>query len=77
MNDFLKQIEAYSNDKLDKFLPTMNTQNYQNQQQIQLRVAEQVSQALDKDLTLFKTHRKDSHDGDQTPNDDQPDMSVD
>lgn len=25
MNDFLKQIEAYSNDKLDKFLPTMTT----------------------------------------------------
>lgn len=31
MNDFLKQIEAYSNDKLDKFLPTMNTQSYSNQ----------------------------------------------
>jgi hypothetical protein len=24
MNDFLKQIEAYSNDKLDKFMPAMN-----------------------------------------------------
>ena len=24
MNDFLKQIEAYSNDKLDKFMPQMN-----------------------------------------------------
>lgn len=23
MNDFLKQIEAYSNDKLDKFMPQM------------------------------------------------------
>lgn len=24
MNDFLKQIEAYSNDKLDKFMPQMS-----------------------------------------------------
>ena len=24
MNDFLKQIEAYSNDKLDKFMPSSN-----------------------------------------------------
>ncbi len=24
MNDFLKQIEAYSNDKLDKFMPSMS-----------------------------------------------------
>lgn len=23
MNDFLKQIEAYSNDKLDKFMPAI------------------------------------------------------
>lgn len=25
MNDFLKQIEAYSNDKLDKFMPQMTS----------------------------------------------------
>jgi len=24
MNDFLKQIEAYSNDKLDKFMPSLS-----------------------------------------------------
>jgi hypothetical protein len=30
MNDFLKQIEAYSNDKLDKFMPQMNQAQHLN-----------------------------------------------
>lgn len=27
MNDFLKQIEAYSNDRIDKFMPSMHNNN--------------------------------------------------
>ena len=28
MNDFLKQIEAYSNDKLDKVMPSVKTSSH-------------------------------------------------
>jgi len=40
MNDFLKHMDAYSNDKLDKIMPSLNTNNNNQQVAIQNKIAE-------------------------------------
>ena len=55
MNDFLKQIEAYSNEKLDKMMPQIKTQGSmdQNQQQL-IRTAEVVKSIVEKELNHMR-----------------------
>jgi len=53
MNDILKQIEAYSNDQLDKLLvqpQTLQTFTNQNQLLLQIKMAEKISNIISKDL---------------------------
>jgi len=60
MNDFLKQIEAYSNDKLDKFMPQMigTQQQHSSGQNIsqQAKIAEQVKDLIDKEMATMAAH---------------------
>lgn len=53
MNDFLKQIEAYSNDKLERIMPQMQVQNIQmnNQLSQQIKVAEHVKNMIDRSMS--------------------------
>ena len=52
MNDFLKQIEAYSNDKLDRIMPQNQVQNIQMNNLLaqQVKVAEQVNSMINREL---------------------------
>jgi len=59
MNDFLKQIEAYSNDKLDKFMPSLqqasnSNLNPANQIMQQAKIAEQVKGMIDREMAVLR-----------------------
>lgn len=59
MNDFLKQIEAYSNDKLDKFMPSLqqasnSNLNPANQLMQQAKIAEQVKGMIDREMAVLR-----------------------
>ena len=62
MNDFLKQIEAYSNDKLDKFMPSLSQAsnsnlNPANQLMQQAKIAVQVKAILDSEMAVLNVQR--------------------
>jgi hypothetical protein len=58
MNDFLKQIETYSNEKLDKFLS--GSQNINNQHLLLIKAAEQLQPVLDRELGNMRTQRREN-----------------
>lgn len=67
MNDFLKQIEAYSNDKLDKFMPSVSQTSNSNlhsqptpQVMQQVKIAEQVKNLIDREMQILTMIRGNS-----------------
>jgi|JI9StandDraft_2_1071091.scaffolds.fasta_scaffold49018_3 hypothetical protein len=52
MNDFLRQIEAYSNERLDKFLPVTQQNSQQTLQEFadMVRLADELQKSLEQEL---------------------------